>query len=263
MLVGKITLYQMDTIVVVGILFILLIIAHTSGSTLRKFAERKGMIHQDTDLGTVEGALIGLFAFFLAFTFSMSGSRFDNRRETIINEATRIGTAINLADLYPDSVRTSLRGHFKKYVDYRVAYFDAGIDEEKLNTALKEGRLQVDSIWSIVTHLGKDEKYSVATRLIAPALNEMGDIVVIRDAAKNATVPESILWVLFLLSICSSFMVGYGANSKNRNPIAGIILGTMISISIYLIMDLDKPRRGLITTEGAQEKIVELKSLFD
>jgi hypothetical protein len=98
---------------------------------------------------------------------------------------------------------------------------------------------------------------------MAPALNEMGDIVVIRDAVKNATVPASILWVLFLLSICSSFLVGYGAKGKNQNPIAGFILAAMISISIYLIMDLDKPRRGLITTEGANQKIVELKSLFD
>jgi hypothetical protein len=262
MLIGNITLHQIDTIVVVGILFILLIIAHIFGSKLRKFSERKGVIHQDTDLGTVEGALIGLFAFFLAFTFSMSGTRFDNRRETIIDEATKIGTALNLADLYPDSVRTSIRGHFKKYVDYRIAYFDAGIGDDKLNAALKNGGLQFDTIWAIVSHLGKDEKYSVATRLIAPALNEMSDIVVIRDAVKNATVPESILWVLFLLSICSSFMVGYGANGKNRNSVAGIVLATMISISIYLIIDLDKPRRGLITTEGAQEKIVELKSLF-
>ena len=263
MLIGKITLHQIDTTVVVGILFVLLIIAYVFGTKLRKFSERKGMIHQDTDLGTVEGALLGLFAFFLAFTFSMSGSRFDSRRDSIIQEATKIGTALNLVDLYPDSARTSIRGHFKKYIDYRIAYFDAGIDDDKLNTALKEGGLQADTIWKIVTHLGKEEKYSAATRLIAPALNEMSDIVVIRDAVKNETVPESILWVLFLLSICSSFMVGYGASWKNRNSVAGFVVATMISISIYLIIDLDKPRRGLITTEGANQKIVDLKSLFD
>ena len=98
---------------------------------------------------------------------------------------------------------------------------------------------------------------------MAPALNEMGDIVVIRDAVKNATVPASILWVLFLLSVCSSFLVGYGAKGKNKNSVAGLVLAAMISISIYLIIDLDKPRRGLITTEGANQKIVDLKYLFD
>src|SRR5688572_16216852 len=160
MLIGKIPLYQIETIVVVGILFVLLILAHVFGSKLRKFSERKGMIHRDTDLGTVEGALLGLFAFFLAFTFSMSGTRFDARRDSIIQEATKIGTALNLVDLYPDSARTALRGHFKKYVDYRIAYFDAGIDDDKLNTALKDGGSQADTIWKTVTHLGKDEKYA-------------------------------------------------------------------------------------------------------
>lgn len=263
MLIGKITLYQIDTIVIVGILFVLLITVYVFGTKLRVAMQKKGMIHRDTDLGIVEGALLGLFAFFLAFTFSMSGNRFDKRREIIVAEATKIGTALKLADLYPDSARAAIRDHFKKYVDYRIAYFNAGIDKDKLNPALKEGRLQRDTIWTVVSHLGKDEKYALVTRLIAPALNEMGDIVVIRDAVKNARVPESILWVLYLLSICSSFMVGYGAKGENRNSIAGIVLATMISISIYLIMDLDRSYRGFITTEGAHQKIVELKSLFD
>src|SRR5688572_11491850 len=260
---GKIILYEIDTIVIIGILFLFLIIVYAAGTRLRGAMEKKGMIHRDTDLGTVEGALLGLFAFFLAFTFSMSGNRFDHRRETIIDEATKIGTALNLADLYPDSARNEIRDHFKKYIDYRIAYFDAGIDKGKLNAALKEGGSQADSIWAIVTHLAKDEKYGSATRLIAPALNEMSDRVGIRDAVKNATVPESILWVLYLLSICSNFMVGYGAKWENRNSIAGIVLATMISIAIFLIMDLDRPRRGLITTEGAEVKIVELKSRFN
>ena len=139
MFIGKIILYEIDTTIIVGILFVLLITVYAFGSKLRGAMEKKGLIHRETDLGTVEGALLGLFAFFLAFTFSMSGNRFDNRRETITEEATKIGTALNLADLYPDSARTEIRDHFKKYVDYRVAYFDAGIDKNKLDTALKGG----------------------------------------------------------------------------------------------------------------------------
>ena len=89
MLIGNITLHEIDTTVVISFLFALLVIAYVFGTRLRKFLEKKGMINGDTDLGTVEGSLLGLFAFFLAFTFSMSGSRFDKRRESIVQEATK------------------------------------------------------------------------------------------------------------------------------------------------------------------------------
>ena len=37
----------------------------------------------------------------------------------------------------------------------------------------------------------------------------------------------------------------------------------MISISLTLIVDLDRPRMGLITTKEANDKIYELRSMFD
>src|SRR5678816_1444230 len=43
--------------------------------------------------GPVEGSLLGLLALLLAFTFSMSASRYDARRAVLIQEANAISTA--------------------------------------------------------------------------------------------------------------------------------------------------------------------------
>ena len=79
--------------------------------------------------GPVEGSLLGLLAFLLAFTFSMSASRYDARRHVLIEEANDIGTAVLRADLYSDEERRSFRADFKEYVEARIAFHEAGFDQ--------------------------------------------------------------------------------------------------------------------------------------
>ena len=81
-------------------------------------------------------ALLGLL---LAFTFSMSNSRFDNRRQLVIEEANAIGTAILRTDFYPDSVRKLLRASLKEYVENRIAFYRAGMNIQKSNQLLYKG----------------------------------------------------------------------------------------------------------------------------
>src|SRR3954471_6359725 len=54
-------------------------------------------------------ALFALFGFILAFAFGMSGNRYENVRNIIVEEANDIGTAVLRADLYSDSVRNAFR----------------------------------------------------------------------------------------------------------------------------------------------------------
>ncbi len=255
-------LFQAETKTIVLILFLFLTIIYFFGFKLRRILVKKKLIEESDGLGTIEGVMLSLFAFFLGFTFSMSGSRFDYRRQTIISEANAIGTAIHRADLYPDSTKNKMRTYFKEYINYRIAYFDAGADEEKIKSALAQSNNLAEKIWAIASKLAQDPKYSDATRLMIPALNEMIDDVTTRDAAKNAKVPEPIIWVMLILSLCSSFIVGYSTKAAHLNYIVGIIYIVMISMSIYLIIDLDRPRRGLITIEDANNKIIELKEMF-
>jgi hypothetical protein len=262
-MMAKWTLYQMETYTLVSILFVLLVVVYLLGIRFRDFLERKDKTTNVHELGVVEGSLLGLFAFFLGFTFNLSCSRFDIRRQAIVDEANTIRTAILRTDLFPESVRNRMGQHFKLYVDDRIAYYNARLDGEKIKNAVDGSTSQFNNLWGMTAQFVEDGKYIEASRQMILALNNMINAVTTQDAAKNSTVPESIIWVMFILSICSSFIVGYGTKRGYKNSIAGLVLILMISIAVFLIIDLDKPRRGLITTKTADNKIIELKLLFD
>ena len=55
----------------------------------------------DAGVGAVEGAVFALLGLLIAFTFSEAASRFDTRRQLIVEETNDIGTAYLRLDLLP------------------------------------------------------------------------------------------------------------------------------------------------------------------
>jgi hypothetical protein len=72
-------------------------------------------------LGAVEGAVFGLMGLLLAFTFSAAASRFEVRRQLIVQETNAIGTAYLRLDLLPQADQPKLREDFRSYVDARLS----------------------------------------------------------------------------------------------------------------------------------------------
>jgi flagellar biosynthesis regulator FlaF len=216
----------------------------------------------DDTINPIEGSLLGLLALLLAFTFGMSASRYETRRAVMLSEANNIGTVILRCDLYPDSTRNKLRTYLKEYVEARIAYFQAGTDDTKETNAIQATEKWDGKIWSTVAEASKVKDNLVASNQMVPALNAMIDIVTTRNAEKNATVPDSILWLLFLLCIISSFILGF-QKSTSRNPyIISIVFALMVCACIQVIIDLDRPRQGFINMQGTNQYIVDLRKLF-
>src|SRR5664279_6549101 len=97
-------------------------------------------------IGPTEGSLLGLTALLLSFTFGMSSTKYETRRQHIVSETNEIGTSILRCDMYPDSVRNILRADFKNYLETRINYYIAGDNEEMIKNTLE----QSDSISNII-----------------------------------------------------------------------------------------------------------------
>ena len=214
-----------------------------------------------TDFGSLEGALLGLLSLLLAFTFNMSTTRYDMRRQIVIEEANDIGTAILRADLYPDSIKAKFKIDFAAYVEARILYYQAGLDKEKMNKAAVLTNEIAAKIWNRAALAAQNPNSIISSNQMIPALNAMIDIVTTRNAARDAKVPESILWLLFGLCIICSFVIGYNKKGNEINFII-IVFSLMISACIFLILDLDRPRQGLINMESANAYIIELREMF-
>lgn len=255
-------LYQTPSYCIVIVLFLLMLLFNRIGFVIHKRQIAKNPESASEGLGPIEGSLLGLLALLLSFTFGMSANRYDARRQAIVQEANDIGTAVLRCDLYPDSVRTVLRADFKNYVNARIAYYQAGTDTNKNTGALKETVKYSDKIWATVMEQSQDKENTLRSQQMIPAVNSMIDIVSTGDEIKNATVPESIFWFLFLLIITASLIVGYSNSSKKINHVIVCGFALMTVLTVFLIMDLDRPRRGIINTNASVQNIIALKEMF-
>ncbi|NMH27201.1 bestrophin-like domain [Flavobacterium silvaticum] len=255
-------LYQTPTAVISIFLFVLIVVANWLGHYLRRKEIAKNPDSAQEGIGAIEGSLLGLLALLLSFTFGMSASRYDDRRQVIVQEANDIGTALLRCDLYPDSIRKPLRENFSHYINARIAYKNAGIDRKKIDKAQEKTNQYAAQIWKIVSNASQNPANMFRSNQMVPAVNAMIDTVTTRDEIKNKTVPDSIVWLLFVLILTGSFVVGYGNSNKRMNYMVVCGFALMTALTVFLILDLDRPRRGFINIDSAEEKIVELKSLL-
>ncbi len=250
------------TIVLALILFILLIVFFIIGHRVRAYQVLKNPELERSDLGTINGMLLGLLGLLLAFTFSMSNSRYDTRRALVIEEANSIGTVILRTDVYPDSMRTILRQSLREYVEARIAFYQVGMDMQKVYRNYYKADSVGQAVWKTVANYAKVDDITTRTSEMIPALNAMIDITTTRRAAGEATIPDSIMYFLFSLCLGSAFLLGY----DHKGPMNWVIVigfGIMLSSVVFTVMDLDRPRSGLIRMDIPNQRIVDLRGMFE
>lgn len=254
-------LQSTSTLLVAIIIFAAIIGLYLFGHRLRIRVIRNNPDQSKSEHGPINGTLLALLGLLLAFTFSMSNSRYDSRRQLVIEEANDIGTVILRTDIYPDSMRQLLRENLKEYVEARIAFYQAGMDVEKVTEHYLHADAIGKKIWSITAHYAKSDNITTRTSELIPALNAMIDITTTRRAAGESTIPDSIMHFLFILCFCSAFLLGYDQKSK-IDWIVVVGFATMLSATIFTIIDLDRPRGGLINMDKPNQKIIELREMF-
>lgn len=254
-------LSQISSGVIALVVLFIMLLCFFIGVRLRKYFSKRNIEFDEKGFGAVESSVLGLLALLLAFTFSMSSNRYDQRIDIVIQEANDIGTAVLRADLYPDSIRTAFRHDFKAYVSSRIEFFKAGTDTTRIYKSLATSAAIQQSLWNRAAGLGRDKENMHRTAQMIPALNAMFDVVTTRNAKTLAKVPEVILYLLFLLCFASAFMLGYTV-VKKPDWIVVTSFAAMFAIAIFLITDLDRPRRGIITMQGVNQQIENLMGMF-
>jgi len=244
------------------ILFALLVLAFFLGHHFRILQMRRKPELEKSDLSTINGMLLGLLGLMLAFTFSMSNERFDTRRELVIEEANDIGTVVLRTDVFPDSVRRVLRSTLKLYVDERIAFYEVGMNLQKAAFHYFRADSLSTAAWITVTRYARHDNITVRTSEIIPALNAMIDVTTTRRAAGEATLPVAILYFLFFLCLSSAFLLGFDL----KGPINWVVVigfAIMLSSTVFTIIDLDRPRSGLVNLDGPHQRMVDLRGLFN
>lgn len=256
------SLLQVPAILIATVFFLVIYVLNWLGY---KFKERMSRVHPDKDIGigTAEGSLLGLMALTLAFSFGMAASKFETRRQAIIDEANFINDAILRCDLYPDSIKQSLLPDLKQYVEARIQYFEAGDNPGKIKVALQDSRKYLKMIWDKTVLLQANKEMNSRAEKLIPVLISMNNIVTTREAGRAAAIPTLVIVVLLMLVFSAGFLTGFGTKLGHRNAILSTAFAFMTSTVLYLVMELSRPRQGTINLQNAHENIVELRRLFN
>jgi hypothetical protein len=117
-------------------------------------------------------------------------------------------------------------------------------------------------IWTqAVTACGLADSQRSAWVLLVPALNQMIDITTTRSAATQIHPPAIIFVMLFEMALASALLAGYNlAAVPARNWLHMLGFASMIAIAVYVILDIEYPRLGLIRVDAIDQVLVELRA---
>ncbi|MDX2133866.1 MAG: hypothetical protein SFV52_03745 [Saprospiraceae bacterium] len=221
----------------------------------------KSGVEQESFTGSAVGSMLGLLAFVLAFTFGMAASRFEVRKQLLLEEANAIGTTYLRTDGLPEPQRTECRKLLQQYVDLRA---NPNMNRKELPALIAASeKLQAD-LWVHAMTIPKEGERSPLLRsLFVQTLNQLIDMHTARiTMGVHNRVPTSVWIWLFSALMVSMMALGYqsGLIGKKR-VLVSIMLALIFSSVVLLITDLDRAGEG--TVKVNIQPLLDLKKTID
>ena len=105
----------------------------------------------------------------------------------------------------------------------------------------------------------REDKSQPLAQLLLPALNEVFDIGTSRVLAARQHTHGAIFAMLGLLLFISAFMAGFGQAKVSRQSMLHLLgFAAITTLALYLIVDLEFPRLGIIRVDEFDQALREL-----
>jgi hypothetical protein len=200
-------------------------------------------------------AVLALLGLLLAFTFSMSLARHEQRRQLVVTDSNAIGDFYTSLSLLNEPVRGKLQKIVREYVEHRLSIPAGVADEAMLQQRLEEIRLMHAQMESLVK-----EAVDEGTPVAVPLVNTLNGLTSAHAARLNALrdrLPPSVVLLLVLAAIIAMVLLGWQHGmSREWHPAAAIGFTTLVCLVLWVTLDLNQPQRGLIKV--SQEPLEQL-----
>ena len=244
--------------VIIQCVFLALMLAATEiGFRLGRQFQVSTPANTKMQISTVEAALLGVLALLLGFTMTMAVSRFDVRRQLLVDEADAIGTACLRAQLLPAPEGPEILGLLHQYISVRVQYGTAGNDLARLGGLRTQTAQLQTELWAHAAAYAQKDPNPVKAGLLLPSLNQAFDLESARWIAFQNRVPESVMFVNAVVGLLAAMLVGYAFGLDGRRDIFSMcLLALSITLVLAVITDLNRPRSGFIRSN--QQPMIDL-----
>ena len=199
------------------------------------------------NVATLESAILGLLALMIGFTFAMALSRFDARRNAVVNEANSIETAALRARLLPEPHRTQALQALREYTTIRLEVINSSEPYLALKAIVDRSNALQETLWQQAMAVAQNEKTPVPTGMFIQSLNDMINDQGKHLAALRNTVPNIVILMLFGVAATAGGFAGYASGlDERRKRLPVFLIGLLVWTIILLILDLDRPIAGFV-----------------
>ena len=200
--------------------------------------------HKPEDMGTLAVSALGLLALLLAFSLSHALSRYEIRRDMVLEEANAIGATAHLALMLPEEAQQPILGLLHDYSAIRInlgfPYNPVKLEQDGARSAEI-----LSGLWRKAATIADPQSLS-AHRFIN-ALEEMTKLQEARLTAHRYHVPDAVYLTLLGVAVVAIGFTGYQAGlSGTKLRAANLTMAVTLAIVTVLVVDLDQPARGLI-----------------
>jgi len=193
-------------------------------------------------------AVLGILGLLLGFALSMAIGRWDARREVIVDESNAIGTLSLRAGLLEDPLRDQLR---EALVAYSGARIELGGSRSRPD-ALRKARLESEAlhvvIWSVVESANRPNTANATLASLISSANELIDLHELRLASIENHLPPALFVLLLAMgTLAVAFLAWSFGSASHRGRTPMLLLALLIGAVLLLIMDVNRPQRGMIS----------------
>src|SRR5664279_2405553 len=133
------------------IFFVFSLIALWASAQVGAFVRRRHPLTEDLreDFGLIETATLTLLGLIIGFSFSMSTTRYDLRKNYEESEANAIGTEWVRVGLLPAADTAVVRAQLRKYTELRIRFYRTRDHDELMQVDAETAKLQSE-MWTAV-----------------------------------------------------------------------------------------------------------------
>ncbi len=176
----------------------------------------------------------------------------------IVEEANHIGTAYLRIALLPQDAQPEMRNLFRSYLDSRLEVYRHIPDLQAAKPELDRGAQIQQRIWRHAVDQCKDQS-TPCMMLLLPALNSMIDITTTRTMASQFHPPIIVFILLMVFSLVAALVAGYGMAGPAPSWLHIIAFSLAMAMTVYVILDVEYPRLGLIRIDQTDQVLVDLR----
>jgi hypothetical protein len=206
--------------------------------------------------GVLQAALLGVVGLILAFGLSLAVTRYEDRRDAVVDEANTIGTTFLRAQTLREPMRSQSLAILKTYSESAVNLTNYIPGSTPALAAIdREDELQ-RQLWALNGRALAVQPVDSAPRLYEETLNEMIDAQATRVSGLNNRVPTAVLILEVIGAALALGLLAAYLAIVGRGFVAVSLAAVLVTGLLFVICDLDRPTRGPIQVPDTALKAV-------